>query len=198
MEKISMTYFVDFVLKAGTPKLGAVRELKESRDEVFSDFYRPLRETLLAGLRAGQPTSLLHDFIASLEDERKKRIYPPIVRGWEKFLGTAKMGWFEPPVSSVKMGGIEVNINPELGLEIDGTPHLVKLYFRGEPLSAKRASITLNLMTQSSLSQRVRGCTFAMLDLRKAKLHTLQAPNPRLNLLLRGEAASFSAIYAAL
>jgi hypothetical protein len=37
-----------------------------------------------------------------------------------------------------------------------------------------------------------------MLDVRKARLHTLKAPNPRLNLLLRGEAASFSTIYAGL
>ena len=37
-----------------------------------------------------------------------------------------------------------------------------------------------------------------MLDVRKARIHTLKSPNPRINLLLRGEAASFSTIYAGL
>ena len=32
MDKISMTYFVDFVLKAGTPKLTGVREFKERKE----------------------------------------------------------------------------------------------------------------------------------------------------------------------
>jgi hypothetical protein len=37
-----------------------------------------------------------------------------------------------------------------------------------------------------------------MLDVKNARLYTLKAaPNPRLGLLLRGEAASFSTIYAA-
>ncbi len=198
MEKISMTCFVDFVLKAGTPKLGAVRDIKETRDEAFSDFYKPLREALLDMHRDGKPLSSLDDFLGTLQDERKKRIYPPIVRGYEKFLASGSTRWFEPPTSSVKMGGMTLNINPELGLDIDGTPHLIKLYFRGEPLSAKRVSVILNLMTQSNLSQRVPGCVFAVLDVRKARLHPLKVANPRLNLLLRGEAASFSAIYAAL
>jgi hypothetical protein len=198
MEKISMTCFVDFVLKAGTPKLSAVRDIKETRDEAFSDFYKPLREAMLDMHREGETIASVDHFLSSLEDERKKRIYPPIVRGYEKFLASGRMRWFEPPTGSVKMGGITLNINPELGLEIDGTPHLIKLYFRGDPLSAKRVSVILNLMTQSGLAQRVPGCVFAVLDVRKARLHPLKAANPRLNLLLRGEAASFSAIYAAL
>jgi hypothetical protein len=38
---------------------------------------------------------------------------------------------------------------------------------------------------------------FAMLDVKNAHLHAMKSsPNPRLPLLLRGEAASFSTIYA--
>ena len=43
MESISLSYFVDFVLTSGTGKLTSVKQLKQGRDERFSDFYRPVR-----------------------------------------------------------------------------------------------------------------------------------------------------------
>jgi len=198
MDRISLSYFVDFVLKAGTPKLTGVREFKENKDEVYTDFYKPVREAIVEMHKAGADPACLDKFLASLTDERRKRIYPSIVDGYRKFLSSAKITWFNPPQGTYPIGGIEININPELGLNIDGTPHLIKMYFRGEPLSGKRVQVVLNLLTSSALGATVPGCVFAMLDVRKAKLHTLKAPNPRLNLLLRGEAAAFSTIYAAL
>ena len=211
MERISLSYFVDFVLKAGTPKLTGVRELKENRDEAYSDFYKPIREAILdmhrrsgaasasasEGGGAADPQAL-DRFVASLRDERRRRIYPPIVEGYRRFLGQGRMSWFEPPIGAYPVGDVRININPELGLVIDGTPHLIKMYFRGEPLSAKRVAVTLNLVTAALARGAAPGTVFAMLDVRKARLHTLKALNPRLALLLRGEAASFSTIYQAL
>lgn len=198
MDRISLTYFVDFVLKAGTPKLTGVREFKENKDELYTDFYKPVREAIVEMHRTGVSDKCLDQFLGSLTDERRKRIYPSIVEGYRRFLSSAKITWFNPPAGTYPIGGVEININPELGLIIDGTPHLLKMYFRGEPLSSKRVQVVLNLLTASGLSASVPGCVFAMLDVRKARLHTLKTPNPRLNLLLRGEAASFSTIYAGL
>lgn len=198
MDRISLTYFVDFVLKAGTPKLTGVREFKENKDEIYTDFYKPVREAIVEMHKTGVSDRCLDQFLGSLTDERRKRIYPSIVEGYRKFLSSAKITWFNPPAGTYPIGGVEININPELGLIIDGTPHLLKMYFRGEPLSSKRVQVVLNLLTASGLSASVPGCVFAMLDVRKARLHTLKSPNPRLNLLLRGEAASFSTIYAGL
>ena len=198
MDRISLTYFVDFVLKAGTPKLTGVREFKENKDEIYTDFYKPVREAIVEMHKTGASDKYLDEFVASLTDERRKRIYPSIVEGYRKFLSSAKITWFHPPSGTYPLGGVEININPELGLNIDGTPHLIKMHFRSEPLSSKRVQVVLTLLTSSGLGTSVPGCVFAMLDVRKGRLHTLKAPNPRLNLLLRGEAASFSTIYAGL
>jgi hypothetical protein len=106
------------------------------------------------------------------------------------------MKWFTPPVTTLPVGDLEININPELGFEIDGRPHLIKTYFRGEPLAQKRVSLVLGLIG-SALAPTRPGTVFAMLDVKNGRLRTLKsAPNPRLGLLLRGEAASFSTIYA--
>jgi len=195
MERVSLTYFVDFVLKVGTPKLSGVKEFKEHRYDHLTDFYKPLREAIVDMHEKGKPDRALDDFLVTLTDERKRRIFPGLVEGYRKFLRPG-MTWFTPPHATLPVGDLEININPELGFEIDGTPYLIKTYFRGEPLSQKRVSTVLGLIT-SALGPGRPGTVFAMLDVKNSRLRTLKsAPNPRLGLLLRGEAASFSTIYA--
>jgi hypothetical protein len=195
MERVSLTYFVDFVLKVGTPKLSGVKEFKEHRYDHLTDFYKPLREAIIDMHEKGKPERALDELVATMTDERKRRIFPGLVESYRKWLRPG-MKWFTPPHTTLSVGDLEININPELGFEIDGTPYLVKTYFRGEPLAQKRVSIVLGLIS-SALGPGRPGMAFAMLDVKNSRLHPLKsAPNPRLGLLLRGEAASFSTIYA--
>lgn len=197
MERVSLTYFVDFVLKVGTPKLAGVKEFKEHRYDHLTDFYKPLREAVIEMQEKGRPDSSLDDFLGTLTDERKRRIFPSLVQGYRKFTHSRPMKWFSPPSAVLPVGDLELSINPELGFEIEGTPHIIKTYFRGEPLAQKRVQVVLGLIT-SALGASRPGTVFSMLDVKNAKLHSLKsAPNPRLGLLIRGEAASFSTIYAA-
>jgi hypothetical protein len=195
MERVSLTYFVDFVLKVGTPKLSGVKEFKEHRYDHLTDFYKPLREAIIDMHEKGKPARALDDFLGTLTDERKRRIFPALVESYRGWLRPG-MTWFTPPRTTLPVGDIEININPELGFEIDGTSYLIKTYFRGEPLAQKRVATVLGLIT-SALGPGRPGTVFAMLDVKNGRLRTLKsAPNPRLALLLRGEAASFSTIYA--
>jgi hypothetical protein len=198
-EKVSLTYFVDFVLRSGTPKLSGVREYKERRDELSTDFYRPIREAIVEMHRKGLRDSLLDEVTAAQTDEKRQRLYPVVVAGYRKFLATGSpKTFFEPPCGSLRLGDLVLNINPELGFFIDGKRHLIKLYFRTEPLTHKRTGILLSLL-QRGLADQCPDHVFAVLDVRTARLHTLStAPNPRLDVLLRGEAAAFSAMYGAL
>jgi hypothetical protein len=197
MERVSLTYFVDFVLKVGTPKLTGVKEFKEHRYDHLTDFYKPLREAVIEMHEKGRPERALDDLIGTLGDERKRRIFPGLVEGYRKFLHASPKKWFTPPHTVMPIGDLEININPELGFEIDGKPTLIKTYFRGEPLAQKRVNIVLGLIS-AALGPTRPGTQFAMLDVKNARLYPMKAsPNPRLPLLLRGEAASFSTIYAA-
>ncbi len=197
MERISFTYFVDFVLKVGAPKLSGVKDFKEQKSELFTDFYKPLREAIVEMHEKGRGPEVLDDLMATVRDERKRRIYPPLIEGYRKFLKSASMTWVKPPVVGHPIGDIEININPELGFKINGVPHYMKMYFRGEPLARKRISIVLNLLA-TALRPTQPNAVFCLLDVKSSKLHTLKIPpSPKLALLLRGEAASFSTIYAA-
>src|SRR5580698_4667412 len=113
MERVSLTYFVDFVLKVGTPKLSGVKEFKEHRYDHLTDFYKPLREAIVDAHEKGKLDRALDDFLGTLTDERKRRIFPGLVQGYRKFLRSAgSMRWFTPPHSTLTAGDLEININP--------------------------------------------------------------------------------------
>jgi hypothetical protein len=196
MEKVSLTYFVDFVLRSGTPKITGVREYKTRKDELAADFYRSIREGIQMMHRRGACESVLDEILAKQNDEKKRRIYPHVAAGYRKFLSSGDKRWFSPPQGEIQLGPLTVNLNPEVGFMIGRKPHLVKLYFRQEPLTSKRSSIVLALFA-AGLGKTFPEHAFAMLDVQRGKLYTADSgPNPRLEVLLRGEAASFSTIYA--
>jgi hypothetical protein len=196
MDKVSLTYFVDFVLRSGTPKITGVREYKERRDELCTDFYRPVRTAIVEMHRRGQCEAVLDQVVAEQTDETRRRHFAAVVAGHRKFLASGDKRFFEPPRTGLRIAALELDINPELGLLIDGKPHFVKLHLRSEPLGQKRTAVILSLLSRA-LGDGYPGHTCAVLDVRNAKLCTA-APNPRIETLLRGEAASFAAIYASL
>src|SRR5690349_10930040 len=81
MEKVSLTYFVDFVLRSGTPKLTGVREYKERKDELSTDFYRSIREGIIGMHRRGECEAALDVVLSAQNDDKRRRIYPHVVAG---------------------------------------------------------------------------------------------------------------------
>ncbi len=196
MESISLSYFVDFVLTSGTGKLTSVKQLKQGKDERFSDFYRPVREAIVDMHEKGLDTAVLDDLLSSLVDPREKRIFPKVANGYRKFLRQGKVTWFEPPMRDYPLGPISVRVNPEVGLLVDGRPHAIKLYFRGDPLSPQRVMV-VNQLLANALGSTWPGTVFSVLDVRRAKLYPYR-PRSEVVHLLRAEAASLSSLYAAI
>ena len=196
MDRISLAYFVDFILASGTPKLRGVRDYKERKDDSCSDFYRPIREAIVNMHRQSASASTLDDVCRIETNETRKKHYPGVVAGYRTFLAQGVKNYFEPPRAGLGLGALDVDVNPELGLVIDGKKHLVKLYFRNEPLTTRRKALGLALLSRG-LCESNPEFVPAILEVRSAKLHTSAMTNPRIDLLLRGEAASFAAMYAA-
>lgn len=196
MDKVSLTYFVDFVLKSGAPKLTGVKEYKERKDELSTDFYRPIREAIVEMHRSGLPLKSLDEIARAEEDEKRHKHYPLVISGYRAFLAEGPKSFFEPPRAALSLGALELDVNPELGLVIDGKPHLVKLYFRTEPLTPKRTALVLALLSRT-FCEKNPAFVPAVLDVRNGKLHTHARTSERVDILLRGEAAAFAAMYGA-
>ena len=197
MPEISLTDFVDFVIKAGTPKLTKVREVKNRKPyEPAFDFWKRLREGIADFHRnGGTDKSRLDDIVDTLTDRKKVNRYPAALAAYKRFLGRKKVKWFDPKRGVWSHGGLDVRVNPELGLEIDGTLYVVKLYFKDESPSKNRVDVVLAMLEDVVGTQAPKGSVMAVLDIANAKLLCPPNPEPKLMALMQGEARSFVEIW---
>ncbi len=194
--RISLTTFVDFVSKSGTPKITVVRRFKHGAAyRPTFDFYKPVRDAIVDVHEHGKRRKALDAIVAGLQDPRKLAAFTAVVRGHKKFMRRHAASWFDPPKGSWVEGGIVVHVNPELGLEIRGVPHVVKLYFKAEPMPKKNVATIARLMAKA-LGEPGSRTSFGVLDVRRGVLHVPSGGVPGIDALLASEAASFAAILA--
>ncbi|MEN2424693.1 hypothetical protein AA0N74_01440 [Chromobacterium vaccinii] len=171
--QISLTDFVDVVSKAGRPKATKVRQIKERPDyEPALDFYKALRDHIVDCHKKSKGKGALGDVLKKLSDPKKISNYPGLIKCYEKWWGRKDIVWFVPPKSVYSFGGFDINLNPELGLRINGVDHVVKLYLKSDPLASQMAEIVIDLLESELRSNVDPGCNFCVLDVRKTKLHS--------------------------
>ena len=199
MPEISLTDFVDFVIKSGTPKLTKVRSIKNrGKYNPAFDFWRRMRGGIQEWHRTGSSDkSQLNALVELCPDLKKIGRYHAALRGYKKFLGRKRLAWFDPPSQDWTYRALTVRVNPELGLKIDGKPCLIKLYFKDEPLSKLRVDAVIDLMNMSLLTQAPRGCTSAVLDVSSGKIFAGSATQADSEILLKGEAVAFAEMWNA-
>jgi len=193
MPEISLTDFVDFVISSGTPKLSKVRQIKERGEyKPAFDFWKPIREGVVSFHRSrSQDRRDLDRILTPIDDPNKLGKYPDCIRGYRRFLGRKRITWFNPPSGRWGPRNLTIRVNPELGLNINGVPHIVKLYFKKDPLSRRRVDIII-LLLHAALGRTARqGTHYAILDVPRGRLFEDDAPSTSLLPLLRGEAMSF-------
>lgn len=190
---VPMEFFVDFALTSGLSRVAAVQRYLAGA-ESFRDFYQPVREAVVDMHQRGLPATVLDDLLESLVVPREQRIFPKVVAGYKRFLRCREVAWFEPPMRDYPVGAIDVRVRPDLGLLVDGRPHVVALHFRGDPLSKDRELLTTQLMAEA-FGAAWPGTTVAVLDVRRGHLHPHRF-NEGATHLLRSEAAALAAIRA--
>lgn len=194
MNKISLTDFVDIVSASGTPKATKVRQIKRRPAyEPAFDFYKQLREGIIANHQEGLGKREVNRSIGPLTDDRKRENYAAVVSGYKKWWGRKDLQWFEPPSGTFEAHGIGVRVNPELGLSINGRRHLVKLYFKADKLTKNKIDLITHIMeTSLTLSSEV---VMAVLDCRRSKLISPTVPIKGLDGTLRAELAYVAALW---
>lgn len=195
MPQISLTEFVDIASRSGGPKATKVAQVKARPDyDPVADFYKRMRESIIDIHRNGQDAKALAGILTGLTDAKKRANYPGALNGYTKWWGKKGLVWFEPPHAKYARHGVEVNVNPELGLVVDGIPYVIKLYLKKVPLSKFQVEVVPCIM-ESAL--RI-GCTnnevMAILDVRNAKLFTYE-PAARTPAMVDAELAYIASIW---
>jgi len=194
MPKVSLTTFVDFATASGSARLTKVVQAKKSYASAYSpqrDYYKPLREAIEEVFESGWNAADLKKRLAAVSDPKKATNYELCRKGLTRWAGRKSFVSHEKPSASWRSGGLTVRVNPELDLDINGTRHLIKLYFKGDPLSKSRADVILHLIGSSKKGKNVP----AVLDVRRAKLYVPTVSRPGMAALLQAEAAAFTALW---
>ena len=198
--RISLTDFVDFSIKVGPPKLTKVNELRRRGNySPATDFWKPLRDALVDLHESGRmDRRQLDAFLKTVSDGKKVSRYTDACAGYKSFLGRKRIDWFASPQAIWVPNRLKVRVKPELGLTIDGHPHIVKLYFKNDKLSKQRVELVTYLMRDRLKKSAPAGARFCVLDIAHAKLHHASENGGNLFPLLMGEAAAFVAMWESL
>lgn len=196
MPKISLTDFVDIVSKSGTPKANKVAQVKNRPDyDPSQDFYKMIRECIIQTHQKNGDKTELRRMLIALSDPKKRANYPEIVAGYSKWWGRKTLKWFSPPADVFVAHGIEVSVNPELGLVVNGQKHIIKLYFKGEKLSKNKIDIATHLMEACLRPKTKLGDTMSVLDIRNSRLISPTVPVAALSGALNAELAYIAALW---
>ncbi|WP_375576186.1 hypothetical protein, partial [Paracidovorax oryzae] len=196
MYDISLTDLVDVVSKSGSPKATKVNQIKNRKPyHPATDFYKPLRDGLVKVHKEGLERKSLANIRSSIQDPKKIVNYNNALNGYHKWWGKKIISWFEPPRNNYGHAGVNVAINPELGLIIDNQSYVIKLYLKDEPLSKLRIDLATVLMEISLRDLCEKGEIIGVLDVRQGKFFRVTAPIAQTKSMVDAELAYISSLW---
>lgn len=186
--EISLTYFVDVVQKSANPKITKISQIKNRKEyDPRIDFYKKFRDGIIKIHKEKGDKKRLSELRNSIVDEKKIKNYGDIINGYNKWWGKKELIWFDPPKKYYENSGVEVSINPELGLIIDGQRYIIKLYLKDEPLSKFRVDPSTVLMELSLRDYCESSDVIGILDVRKSKFFRVTADIPLTKAMIDSE-----------
>ena len=195
--EITLTDFVDFSLSTGSSRVVKVKEIKgRGKYDPAGDFWKGFRSGVVDLHRNGTMSAKAIDgIVAAQTNATKSRRYADAAAGYKKFLGKKTYPWFPAPSNRWVQGPLEVKVNPELGLDVDGKKTITKLYFKNESPTRSRVQAVLAVMEVALPFGS--SSSFAVLDVANGRL---MRPDGRWNksdmqTLLIAEAGAFVDIW---
>lgn len=198
--KVPIFPFATFVTAAPTAKLACVTDVKQSQSVEYdprSDWWKQLREFIPRNHRE-RGTKAKLDWLVDQVSARKKDSYSARVNAYKEWWGARNIRWVGGSSRSWHAGGVEVSVNPELFVSVDGVRHVVKLYFKAsERLTEERVNVVLRLLelTYRNGSSPDGRPMVGVLDLAQGEYYEPSSSLARLDPVLEGEAASFFTIW---
>jgi hypothetical protein len=196
MIRISLTDFVDIATKSGTPKATKVAQVKARPDyDPRFDFYKPIREEIIDLHREGRSGAHLEVFLQTVTDRKKTANYRELVDGYLKWRGRKMIEWAQPTRKFHRSNGIEVIVNPELCILFGANTHLIKLYFKDDPLDRFRVDVILSLMEHTLRPHCVEGAVMSVMDVRRGKLFSWRPQSRSRMALVEAELAYIASLW---
>lgn len=196
MPNVMMSDVVDVFSCAGSPKVTKVSQIKNRPPyEPAFDFYRPLRQGIVGIHAEGKDKAALDAIIDSVHIKKVEN-YREAIAGYKRWWGRKDLAWFDPARGTYSHAGVDVTVNPELGLAVNGERHVIKLYLKDDPLTKLRLEPALALMELSLRNMLAPGDRVGVLDVRNNKLHVFGGQDSRkMKPMVDGELAYIATLW---
>lgn len=190
MPVVPLSKFVEFSVAQGTSRVRIAAESKKDY-EPQRDFYKRLREITQRQFIDGWNAAAYKQAIKKAATPKKLASYEECRKGLTKWAKGKNLVGRKGTTALWRAGALEVRVNPELRLSVDGDAYSTKLYFARDEPSRPRVECLLYLLGEESPANHHP----AILDLRRGSLITMDALDPSLGDLLESDAAAFAALY---
>lgn len=195
---IGLTQFIDFTVKGSEAKTNMVRKIKyQDPYHPAFDYWKQLREGIIKYHEQGLDLDFFDSLIEGLEPKKKPN-YIEYIKQYKKFLRNKDVVWFDPGKATWLGDELNVRASSELGLFINGEPHLIKLYFKGknEKVDKRNIRTTLTLLNSATYEMSYTfSINNSVLNVPKNKFFTDNAVNADKLIALESEARQFMFIW---
>ncbi len=195
---VSINQFFPFVLADSMAKRSELNAVKRTLGMYTPavDYWRLLRLQIAAHhqFRPGPGPDALDTAIELAHPDRKAH-YINAVAGYRKFLGRKRIDWIDKPRRGIWLGEeLQVRVNPELHVTINGEPHVIKLYLRTDPKWA------LTQRTANPLAYLIDSCHGHLgkplvVDVMRGRAFGLTRQGFDYESMLRAQAAAFLSLW---
>ncbi len=196
MPRITLTDLIDVVAKLGSPKATKVAQIKNRPAyEPAADFYKIFRNGVIELHKKGDDKAALKAISTKTSDPKRTTHYAAMISGYTKWWGRKSITWFAPPSTVYSNSGIEVSINPELGLHISEQSYIVKLYMKSDALTKTRADLITALMESTLRDKTKMPAAMAVLDVKNGKLFEFSTSDKKFKPMIDAELAYIANIW---
>ena len=198
MKHVGFTKFLEFTAQTGSAKAASALAAYNHDTSTITPrthYYENLREALVKAEKTGG----YYDWEAFITDQREEAQHltrDALIKYYKWKSNYASAAWYDPPKQVWALPEFDVNINPEIGLILDGEVYAIKLYLSNKKISNLKAQAG-GLIMEKMFRDRCPDTKFAILDVKAEKFHVFHGASERLDYLLIGETAHMSAIMSA-
>jgi hypothetical protein len=194
--KVPLSVFLDFVTKAGQPRISVVRSAKKFVDDPAPfparSYYHSLECRVIRAFKGGADRGQIR-MVPYECDPRRRDNYSECVEGLLKWMGRKQFRWEGSRTVSWEAPGVTIGVRPQLGFSLNGESWRVRLYYKSDPLRALALAPMLHLMRELHPSHHV-----GVLDVRRGKLLMPGRSVPGMSALLESEAIAFRNVWYSL
>lgn len=123
-------WFANFVTEKPNKRKKYVNKIINKEPYAFEkDYYSVLRIKLISTIKKNKSLIELNQMLKKI-NPKKHNHYEVLIDQIQNFMQGVKYIWVEPPKNIIEYSGLQLKVNPEIGININGETLFIKMYFK--------------------------------------------------------------------